>query len=79
MTSKHHEGFTLWPSSTSWNWNSVDVGPKRDLVKDLSEVIRQKNLHFGLYFSLMDWFHPLYIKDGLDLKDERNDFAKVKF
>ena len=32
LTSKHHEGFTNWPSKVSWNWNSVDVGPKRDLV-----------------------------------------------
>ena len=32
LTSKHHEGFTNWPSSVSWNWNAMDVGPKRDLV-----------------------------------------------
>lgn len=32
LTSKHHEGFTLWPSKYSWNWNAMDVGPKRDLV-----------------------------------------------
>lgn len=32
LTSKHHEGFTNWPSSVSFNWNSMEVGPKRDLV-----------------------------------------------
>jgi len=32
LTSKHCEGFTNWPSSVSWNWNAMDVGPKRDLV-----------------------------------------------
>ena len=32
LTSKHHEGFTNWPSKVSWNWNSMDLGPKRDLV-----------------------------------------------
>lgn len=32
LTSKHHEGYTLWPSKYSFNWNAMDVGPKRDLV-----------------------------------------------
>ena len=27
LTSKHHEGFALWPSEQSWNWNSMDIGP----------------------------------------------------
>ena len=32
LTSKHHEGYTNWPSQVSFNWNSMDVGPQRDLV-----------------------------------------------
>ena len=32
LTSKHHEGYTLWPSKTSFNWNAKDVGPNRDLL-----------------------------------------------
>ena len=37
LTSKHHEGFTNWPSNVSFNWNSMAVGPKRDLVGELSQ------------------------------------------
>ncbi|XP_029506547.1 tissue alpha-L-fucosidase-like isoform X1 [Oncorhynchus nerka] len=64
FTSKHHDGFCNWPSADSWNWNSVDTGPHRDLVGDLATAVRKrKGLHFGLYHSLYDWFHPLYLKD----------------
>ena len=32
FTSKHHEGFANWNSSVAWNWNSVDIGPHRNIV-----------------------------------------------
>ncbi|KAF7277406.1 hypothetical protein GWI33_007650, partial [Rhynchophorus ferrugineus] len=32
LTSKHHEGFTMWPSSYSYSWNAKDIGPHRDIV-----------------------------------------------
>ncbi len=63
LTSKHHEGFTLWPSAQSWNWNSVDVGPHRDLCGDLTRSVKEKGLHMGFYYSLYEWFNPLYKAD----------------
>lgn len=63
LTSKHHEGFTNWPSKYSWNWNAVDVGPHQDLVGALAQSVRARNVTFGLYYSLFEWFHPLYLQD----------------
>ncbi|MBS1573788.1 MAG: alpha-L-fucosidase, partial [Bacteroidetes bacterium] len=57
---KHHDGFALWPSPQSWNWNSMDIGPHKDLVGELSQAVRAKGLHMGLYFSLYEWYNPLY-------------------
>jgi alpha-L-fucosidase len=63
LTSKHHEGFTLWPSTHAWNWNAVDVGPHRDLAGDLIQAVRAEGLRMGYYYSLYEWFNPLYRSD----------------
>ncbi|XP_002135114.3 putative alpha-L-fucosidase [Drosophila pseudoobscura] len=68
LTSKHHDGFTLWPSKHSFSWNSMDVGPKRDIVKELAAAVRGvSDLKFGLYYSLFEWFNRLWIDDKLHL------------
>ncbi|KAK9869960.1 hypothetical protein WA026_006058 [Henosepilachna vigintioctopunctata] len=63
LTSKHHEGFTLWPSKYSFSWNAKDIGPHRDIVGDLSKAVRGAGLTFGLYHSLYEWFNPMYLSD----------------
>jgi alpha-L-fucosidase len=63
LTSKHHEGFCLWPSTESWNWNSVDAGPHRDLCGELAKAVRARGLKMGFYYSLYEWFNPLYQQD----------------
>jgi len=68
LTSKHHEGFAMWPSkeaSKTWGraWNSVEIGPHRDLAGDLTTAIRAKGLKAGIYFSLYEWYNPLWLTD----------------
>jgi alpha-L-fucosidase len=57
LTSKHHDGFCLWPTKSLYKkgWNSMDVGPKRDLVGELTEAVRAKGLRMGLYYSIIEW------------------------
>lgn len=64
LTSKHHEGFTLWPSRESWNWNSVDIGPHRDICGELTKAVKAKGMRMGMYYSLYEWFNPLYLTDS---------------
>ena len=68
LTSKHHEGFTLWrneQANKTWGrpWNAVDIGPKRDIALDLMEAGRRKGLHMGIYYSLYEWYNPLWLSD----------------
>jgi alpha-L-fucosidase len=74
-TSKHHEGFALWPSaeaSRDWGrpWNSVEIGPKRDLLGELSAAVRARGLKFGFYYSLYEWFNPLWLTDRQKFVDQ---------
>ncbi|XP_012228334.1 alpha-L-fucosidase-like [Linepithema humile] len=74
LTSKHHEGYTLWPSTYSFSWNSMDVGPNKDLVGELAKAIRSEtDIRFGLYHSMYEWYNPLYVTD------KRNNFTTNKF
>ena len=63
LTAKHHDGFALWPSAESWNWNAADVGPHRDLAGDLTAAVRATGLRMGFYYSLYEWYNPLYLND----------------
>jgi alpha-L-fucosidase len=68
LTSKHHDGFCLWPNKTAnkvWGfpWNAVDTGPKRDLLGDLFAACRKTSVKPGMYYSLYEWFNPLWKSD----------------
>jgi alpha-L-fucosidase len=68
LTSKHHEGYTLWNSAEadrSWlrPWNAVTGTPKRDLLGDLTNAVREKGMKMGYYYSLYEWFNPLWLTD----------------
>ncbi|AEF80605.1 alpha-L-fucosidase [Leadbettera azotonutricia] len=57
LTTRHHEGFSLWDSKAN-PYNSVNYGPKRDIVKEFVEACREQGLRIGFYSSCMDWHHP---------------------
>ncbi len=82
LTSKHHDGYCLWPSehaNRSWGrpWHSVDIGPERDLLGDLTTAVRDKGLKMGFYYSLYEWFNPLWLADR-DLYVEKHMFPQFK-
>lgn len=60
LTSKHHDGFCLWPAPASKGWNSVEVGAKRDLLGDLSAAVKEAGVKMGYYYSLHNWYDADY-------------------
>jgi len=71
LTTKHHEGFTLWPSAQ----RNPTLPPDRqhatkDLVREVTEAVRSHGLKMGLYYSGgYDWtFVPGPIRTAADYK-----------
>lgn len=59
LTSKHHDGFALWPSKyTPYNISATPF--KRDIVRELADASRARDITFGTYYSILDWYHPDY-------------------
>ena len=77
LTSKHHDGFSLWPSDYARNWNAVDLGPHRDILGDLTAAVKKTDLHMGYYYSLLEWHNPLY-KNDVDKYIESHMFPQMK-
>lgn len=57
LTSKHHDGYCLWDTESPYktNWNSTDVGPKRDLLGELTKAVKSEDLKMGIYYSIIEW------------------------
>ncbi len=43
----HHDGFAMWDSKVI-DWNAANMGPKRDVVGELTEAMRRKGIKTGV-------------------------------
>ena len=72
LTTKHHDGVTLWDAPGTGSRNTVRRGPRRDLVAAFADAVRGAGLRVGLYYSGgLDWHyrpHPPILSEE-DCKD----------
>lgn len=59
LTTKHHDGFALWPSAHS-DFTIAKAAYGGDLVGEYVDAAREAGLRVGFYYSLSDWRHPDY-------------------
>ena len=75
ITSRHHDGFSLWDSKfTEYDMASTPYG--KGILKDLSEECRKQGIKFGTYYSICDWYredYPVeYPSDDYTFHEERD-------
>lgn len=60
LTTRHHDGFSMWHTSQS-DYNIVDATPfKRDILKEFADECHRQGLRLHLYYSHIDWTRDDY-------------------
>jgi alpha-L-fucosidase len=65
LTTRHHDGFSLFDSKYSdYKITNPQSPYRKDVVKMLSQACRDGGLVWGAYYSQPDWRHPDYLSDN---------------
>lgn len=75
ITTKHHEGFCLWPSKFS-KYTVKQTPDKRDVLGEMVKAYNDEGIDVHFYFSVMDWSHPDY---RYDIKTTEDSIAFKRF
>lgn len=75
ITTKHHEGFCLWPSKYT-PYTVANTPYKKDLLGAMVKAFNKVGIDVHFYFSVMDWSHPDYRSD---LKNAEDSIAFNRF
>jgi len=63
LTSRQHDGFSLYDTRGLSEYDAVRVGPGRDLVAEFVEGCRAEGIEPFLYHTTYDWYQPSFAED----------------
>jgi alpha-L-fucosidase len=77
ITSKHHDGFSMFDSRLS-DFDIVDATPfRRDPIKELAAECQKQSIPLCFYYSqTQDWHHPDGDGNDWDYDESKKDFAR---
>lgn len=59
ITTKHHDGFCIWPSRYT-GYTIQNTPYRKDILKEIIDAYNKEGIDVHLYFSIIDWNHPDY-------------------
>ena len=79
FTSKHHDGFCMWDTTTTdYRITHSDCPfsshPKADILKHVFDAFRNQGLAISCYFSKSDWHVPTYWNPDFEVKDRHPNY-----
>lgn len=76
---EHHDGFQMYGSALS-RWNSLEMGPKIDIIGELMKAVRAEGLHFGVSSHSAE--HYYFMGEGMkfdsDVPDNLDFYGPAK-
>ncbi len=75
ITTKHHEGFCLWPSKYC-KYTVAQTPYKKDVLGELVKAYNNEGIDVHFYFSVMDWSNPDW---RYDIKTKEDSIAFHRF
>lgn len=75
FTTKHHDGYALWPSAFS-HASIADSPYGGDIVGEVVEAYQAEGIDVFLYFSVMEWNHPDYLAHAPRTEEEHRRWGR---
>ena len=73
---EHHDGFAMYKTALS-KWNAAEMGPKRDIIGELSEAANKQGLIFGVSSHRIE--HWWFLNGGRTFNSDVNNPAFADF
>ena len=82
ITSRHHDGFSLWPTKVDDGYNVGNTPFKRDILGELAAACQAEGLQLNFYYSLMDWHRKDYpagdCASRVEVPGRKGDYGSYK-
>jgi len=75
FTTKHHDGFALWPTRYS-DYNIANSPYKKDIVRQVVDAYTAEGIDVFLYFSVLEWNNPDFMHKVPETDAEKERFGR---
>ncbi|ACU84381.1 Alpha-L-fucosidase [Brachybacterium faecium] len=75
FTTKHHDGFAMWPSAHS-EYTIAATPYEGDIVGEIVEAYAAEGIDVFLYYSVLEWNHPDYMAHAPRTAQERERWER---
>lgn len=77
LTSRHHDGFSLYDSRGLCQWDVTKTPAGRDIIKDFTDGCRAEGIIPCLYHTTLDWSEPRFNNDWKGYQQYLRDSVEI--